>query len=227
MFHRSCFPGVFSVACLFNLTSTTVSLASAIWGPVYDSASNANLYVVSKGTWTQDEAAAQQMGGNLATIHSAAENAFIVSNVLQNFTGEGGPNLSAIPVWIGLYDPTGAAVDDGPGGPSSRHAANFVWVDGSTSSYRNWNASSGEPNDSVNGIHEYYTSINWFYAGGGVGPGNWDDDPLAGSENQPGNTNGPYYGLVSVPVPEPSTLVLLGMGAVSLLAYAWRKRRTA
>jgi probable HAF family extracellular repeat protein len=26
------------------------------------------------------------------------------------------------------------------------------------------------------------------------------------------------------PVPEPSTLVLLGMGAVSLLAYAWRRR---
>jgi len=32
----------------------------------------------------------------------------------------------------------------------------------------------------------------------------------------------------SAPVPEPSTLALLGIGAVSLLAYAWRKQtRTA
>ena len=39
-----------------------------------------------------------------------------------------------------------------------------------------------------------------------------------------------YFGIDSVrldaiPTPEPSTLVLLGIGLLGLLAYAWRKRR--
>jgi hypothetical protein len=32
-----------------------------------------------------------------------------------------------------------------------------------------------------------------------------------------------WYGLSAVP--EPSTIVLFGIGAVSMMAYAWRKRR--
>ncbi len=123
---------VFSL-CMSILASIHAYGASICWGPVYDPASNTDLYVVSKGTWAQTETEATQLGGNLTTIHSAAENSFIVSNVLQDFTGVGGPNLYDAPLWIGLYDPTGIAGGaDGGSGASSQHAANFVWVDGST-----------------------------------------------------------------------------------------------
>jgi hypothetical protein len=36
---------------------------------------------------------------------------------------------------------------------------------------------------------------------------------------------GGFQGYQIVPVPEPSTLVLLGINAVSLFAYSWRRRK--
>ncbi len=53
-------------------------------------------------------------------------------------------------------------------------------------------------------------SVPWVEPGCTVGPQEWGD-------GQPVT--------IATAVPEPSTLVLLGIGAVSLLAYAWRRRR--
>ncbi len=62
----------------------------------------------------------------------------------------------------------------------------------------------------------------------GTGPGQFND-PQGLAFDAAGNmwvadTNNNRLQEFS-PVPEPSTLALLGIGAVSLLAYAWRKRR--
>lgn len=210
--------------CMSILASIHAYGASICWGPVYDPASNTDLYVVSKGTWAQTETEATQLGGNLTTIHSATENSFIVSNVLQDFTGVGGPNLYDAPLWIGLYDPTGIAGGaDGGSGASSQHAANFVWVDGSTAVYRNW--AGLDPNN--NGGVEFYGTINWSAAGGYGTFGDWTDNPLAGVQGWSPAADGPYYGLVAVPTPEPSAIVLFGIAAASLLAYGWRRLRTA
>jgi probable HAF family extracellular repeat protein len=39
------------------------------------------------------------------------------------------------------------------------------------------------------------------------------------------NSSGQDHALLLTPVPEPPTIILLGMCAISLLAYSWRKRK--
>jgi probable HAF family extracellular repeat protein len=41
------------------------------------------------------------------------------------------------------------------------------------------------------------------------------------------NPEGQNVAFLLTPVPEPSTLALLGIGAVSLIGYAWRRRHRA
>ena len=48
-----------------------------------------------------------------------------------------------------------------------------------------------------------------------------------GGPRQGDLARGPLNGIQIVPIPEPSSLVLLSMGAVGLLAYAWRRQKGA
>jgi probable HAF family extracellular repeat protein len=41
------------------------------------------------------------------------------------------------------------------------------------------------------------------------------------------NASGQPHAFLLTPIPEPSTLALLGIGAIGLLGYAWRKKRHA
>jgi|GEM_PF-3772200 len=167
-------------------------------------------------SWTGAEAQAEGQGGHLVTIGSAAENSFIVNNVLQDFSGKGGPNLTDVPLWIGLSDPTGAASDDG--GPS--HAGNFVWADGSSSTYRNWNTSTSEPNDASPG--EYYAAIQWHFADQQTTDhGTWNDAPNGGTQGYFPATDGPYFGIMAVNAPTAAPLPAawaMGLAGISLMA---------
>jgi hypothetical protein len=208
-----------------SLTGASTASATGM-APVYDPYSNAYLYLVGStstttGTWLSAESQAQALGGNLVTIHSAAENQFLSNTFFQNLTSQGGPNLStAYVLWMGLYDPTGAIADDG-----AQHAANFVWANGETSSYRNWDT--GEPNDGNGGPHEYYGGM-WgpdaqvLVEGGVPTPlGTWDD--LPNLYPGPAVPSQGFYGIAEVPVPEPATIGLLGVGAILAVV---RGRRT-
>ncbi len=114
-------------------------------------------HLLSAGSWTNAEGTAQMLGGHLATVENAVENAWIVST-WQNFQG------TPHDLWIGYND---AAVE-----------GTFVWADGSTSAYTNWDP--GEPNNALTG--EDYTNIR--------------RDSLTGNWNDLGNAPTGYFNAV-------------------------------
>ena len=107
-------------------------------------------YLLSSGatSWSEAQAEAESLGGNLVAIDDAAE-----QNWLRQTFG------SSERFWIGLSD--------------RNVEGDFQWVNGETSSYRNWAA--GEPNDyKFNGdfpAGEDYILMNWNSAG------QWNDMP--------------------------------------------------
>lgn len=150
--------------------------------------------------WATAKTDAEQMqyqgvSGHLATITSAEENAFIQA------TFNDGQRHSA---WIGLTD------DEAYGGQESGSTANpgapfWVWVTGEPVSYTNWLP--GSPNNQ--GGTEDYTEFV-FEMGG-----QWNDL----SDFAPHLRD--FY-IVEYPVPEPSSIVLAGVGLLALFVFRGR-----
>lgn len=93
---------------------------------------NGKFYLLSNaGTWTQAQAQAVTLGGNLVTVNDAAENEFLVNTF-------GGTER----LWIGLTD----EVTEGT----------FQWANGEAVTYTNWFP--GEPNDLNN--EDYVELLN-------------------------------------------------------------------
>jgi len=86
------------------------------------------------------------------------------------------------------------------------------WITGETWAYTNWAA--GKPNNFYGDEHALYAYAQYLQ---GYPPGVWDDYSVS-------RVGAPF--LVEYEgVPEPCTLTLLGVGVISLLAYAWRRWR--
>lgn len=158
-------------------------------------------------TWANAETYAASLGGHLATVNDAAENAFLLSTFQESAIAakaSAHPNGGLLSMWIGYND----AASEG----------NFVWSGGGGTGYTNWAA--GEP--SGNQSDEDYAAILVPPAFGL--PGQWHD---VVSDFR---FNDVTYGLVEVPtttsVPEPASAVLLTVGAAVLAGWNWRRKPT-
>ena len=137
-----------------TLTLLAASSASAVvlTGPVTNPADGHDYYLLTQDTWTNNEAEAVILGGHLAAINDAAENAY----VFNTFATFGGTSRT---LWIGLNDLTVEGT--------------FVWSSGEAVTYTNF--APGEPNDgdATTGSQDY-VSINGPQSGAMASL--WDDD---------------------------------------------------
>jgi hypothetical protein len=191
-------PTLLSTAVIVVLTG-----GSAMAAPIlYHKTAHFYDFIEAGGiTWTEANAEApshEHLGhtGYLATITSQGENDFLYDAFSRRFW-EG---------WLG-----------GRQDLNSQPTQNWKWVTGESWSFTNW--APGEPNDAGGSGEERYLQM-WGF--GTVAPGHWNDDA---NDTQLGNIGGYFVEYESnlAPIPEPSTLVLTGIG-LAIGAYQQRRR---
>jgi fibronectin type 3 domain-containing protein len=155
-------------------------------GPVTNPGNGHMYYLLNQSTWVEAEAAAVALGGHLATIRSAAEQAW----VHDSFNRWGGTERH---LWIGLYDsdPLHNATT-----PETRKSE-FVWASGEPVTYTLW--ADGEPNNWQE-LGEFW--VHTFSPLAGSASGYWND-----AWDTDFNTISPVNGVVEV-IPRPQ---LIGM----------------
>lgn len=135
------------IACLLAFQSRCG--AAVLVGPVTNINNGHIYYLLTASTWTQAQAEAQSLGGNLVTINDQSEQLWVYS-AFAFYQSQ--PRQ----LWIGLTDRDTEGV--------------FTWVNGDLVTYTNWG--NGEPNDA--GGLEDYASI---WASDGPQPSKWNDVP--------------------------------------------------
>lgn len=126
-------------------TGVNASNAAVRAGPIVNPSNAHTYYLLNPASWTDSEAAAVSLGGHLATIRNAGEQAWM----MEQFGSLGS-------LWIGLSDHEGEG--------------NFRWASGEESSYTNFYP--GEPND-ADGAEDHV--MVWDSRYGQPWGGRWND----------------------------------------------------
>jgi hypothetical protein len=174
------------------------AFAAPISGAIYNPATGHNYYLLGQSTWTDAESQALGLGGHLTTVNDAAEQSWIYST----FSTYGGVSRN---LWIGLIT----------GGADGAVRSNYYWVNGETSTYRNWY--DGQPIESI----EHYAGI---IAPGNFASSGWNNYSDVSSDGYSGTTVLPMCGVVEV-VPEPSICGMMFWGGALMIGALWRRGR--
>lgn len=154
------------------------SMAAVLTGPIVNPANSNSYYLLDTASWTDSQAEAVSLGGNLVTIDDAQENQW----VLDTFAPASEPKA----LWIGLND---IAVE-----------GTFAWVSGASVNYTNWET--GQPNATTPSTDAV------FMYGNGVPnrpAGFWNDAQLTDTLT---GTPVSIFGVVEVQIPEPGSFAL-------------------
>lgn len=151
-------------------------------------------YISGAVTWNDAKTQAESVGGYLATITSADENQFLLSN----FSMANSSNFA----WIGGYQYDKLA----------EPAGHWRWVTDENWSYTNWGGI--EPNSRQG--DEDYAMFNMGSSFAGIVPGQWGDATPVPSGYDP--VVGYFVEYNPKAVPEPISMFLFGMGGVAIVA---------
>lgn len=146
LFTRTTLLAVALFAASFNAHSAIIG------GPVYNPATGHNYYLTGAGNWTDSQAFALTLGGNLVTINDVAENTWLNQSFMV-------PNPTVIP-WFGLHDMDANNI--------------WEWISGESVTYLNW--APGEPN--FLGIGHDYGNL---FAQDSGKIGQWNNAPNLGT----------------------------------------------
>jgi hypothetical protein len=181
---------IHNLRALFALIAICASSSSAavMSGPVVDPANGHSYYLLSPDTWSTSESEALALGGTLATVNDAAENAWI----FDTFSA-GQRNL-----WIGLND--------------SDLNNTFTWAGGEPVNYTNWDTARGQPNLG----DEHWVFIARGNLGFGENATKWHDIVNNPAPTYP--YVGPIYGVVETPTPTGTQFVINSSESVLTLS---------